>query len=96
MNLFNKWNEYLDKMKVGDFDKIDDLEFSPSIGNTYVLHLYLYKVEHELYEFSIVIYPALASLIDFEMEEDENGLYINPKTINGQDVRGQMGDYWVS
>jgi len=96
MSVLNKWNEYLDKMKVGDFDKMDDLEFSPSRGDTHVLHLYLYKVEDKLYEFSIVTYPALASIMDFEMEEDENGDYINPETINGQDVRGLMGDYWVS
>lgn len=94
MTNLNEWKEFLKKDDL-DFQQVDCLEYSPSIGNTYVLGLFFMKISENLYELSIWKHVILGSTIDIPMEEDEFGSYLPPEQIDGVDVWGRQGDWWV-
>jgi hypothetical protein len=95
INPLQNWQEYLNKMTLGDIEEVDHLEFSPSPGDTYVLCLYLTHVHDEVFEFSIQKPVQLANTEDVHLEEDDEGNFNYPETIDGQDVKGSLGDFWV-
>ena len=94
MTDLSEWYEFLKKDDL-DFQQVDALEYSPSIGNAYVLGLFFMKIKENLYELSIWKHVILGSTIDIPREEDEDGNMMPPEEIDGVDVWGRQGDWWV-
>ena len=94
MTDLSEWHEFLKKDDL-DFQQIDALEFSNSIGNGRVLGLFFYKISENLYELSIWNEEVLGNVLDIPREEDEDGNMMPPEEIDGKEVAAQRGDCWV-
>ena len=81
-------------MSDGDEEEVDTLECSPSPGDSSVICLFLKRIALNNYEFSLQTPQVLGHTEDF-LDSNDDGTYLEPEKIDGEFVRGQMGDYWV-
>ena len=95
MNHLVMWQNYTDQMELGEDTEIHCLEFSSFRGDATVRSLFLKKISETQFQLSIQLAIPLAHTEVAEREVDEYDNYIDPEEIDGEQVRTQLGDYWV-
>ena len=88
------WLTYASRMKIGDVNEVDCLEFSLSRGDCHVRCLILKKIGVTSFVFSIEKPISLIHMEDAEYEEDEDGNYLPIEEVNGEPVFKLLGDYY--
>ena len=88
------WLTYASRMKIGDVNEVDCLEFSLSRGDCHVRCLMLKKIGENCFVFSIEKPISLMHMEDAEYEEDEDGDYLPIEEVSGEPVFKLLGDYY--
>lgn len=88
------WLTYASRMKIGDVNEVDCLEFSLSRGDCHVRCLILKKIGENCFVFSIEKSISLIHMEDAEYEEDEDGDYLPIEEVNGEPVFKLLGGYY--
>ena len=88
------WLTYSSRMKIGDVNEVDCLEFSLARGDCHVRCLMLKKIGENSFVFSIEKPISLIHMEDAEYEEDEEGDYLPLEEVNGEPVFKLLGDYF--
>ena len=88
------WLTYASRMKIGDVNEVDCLEFSLFCGDCHVRCLMPKKIGENCFVFSIEKPISLIHMEDAEYEEDEDGDYLPIEEVSGEPVFKLLGDYY--
>ena len=91
MTYLKSWITFGEKMEIGECEEVYYWEDAIYPGHTDDICLLLRKIDKDTFSFSLGTPRRLAETWEIDVDEDLG--YVDD--INGEDVRGELGEYYI-
>ena len=91
MSYLNSWIKFGEKMEIGECQEVYYWEHAIYPGHTDDICLLLRKIDKDTFSLSLGTPRRLAETWEIDVDEDLG--YVDD--INGEDVRGELGEYYI-
>ena len=92
MSYLKSWITFGEKMKIGECEEVYYWEHAMYPGYTEDICFLLSKIDKDTFSLSIATPRRLSLIEDIEVEDEDDPFV---ETIDGEDVRRQLGEYYI-